>query len=103
MVRNVATAIDLGYLALPSPDILIPVEDAVSLPDRVVAVLTTGSQGEPRSALTLMALGEHKHLKVRPSDTIVLSSKFIPGNERAIAGLINRFFLAGADVLYEKI
>jgi ribonuclease J len=103
MVRNVATAIDLGYLALPSPDILIPVEEAVSLPDRAVAVLTTGSQGEPRSALTLMALGEHKHLKVRPSDTIVLSSKFIPGNERAIAGLINRFFLAGADVLYEKI
>jgi ribonuclease J len=103
MVRNVATAIDLGYLALPSPDILIPVEDAVSLPDRAVAVLTTGSQGEPRSALALMALGEHKHLKVRPSDTIVLSSKFIPGNERAIAGLINRFFLAGADVLYEKI
>jgi len=50
-----------------------------------------------------MALGEHKHLKVRPGDTVVLSSKFIPGNERAIAGLINRFFLAGADVLYEKI
>ena len=103
MVRNVATAIDLGYLALPSADILIPVEEAVSLPDRAVAVLTTGSQGEPRSALTLMALGEHKHLKVRPRDTIVLSSKFIPGNERAIAGVINRFFLAGAEVLYEKI
>jgi len=65
MVRNVATAIDLGYLSLPSPDILIPVEEAVSMPDRAVAVLTTGSQGEPRSALTLMALGEHKHLKVR--------------------------------------
>jgi len=103
MVRNVATAADLGYLAFPSPDILIPVEAAASLPDRSVAVLTTGSQGEPRSALMLMALGEHKHLKVRPGDTVVLSSKFIPGNERAIANVINRLFLAGADVLYEKI
>lgn len=103
MIRNVATAVDLGYLALPSQDTLVPVEDAASLPDRSVAVLTTGSQGEPRSALTLMALGEHKHLKVRPGDTAVLSSKFIPGNERAIASVINRLFLAGADVLYEKI
>jgi len=103
MVRNVATAADLGYLAFPSPDILVPVEAAASLPDRAVAVLTTGSQGEPRSALMLMALGEHKHLKVRPGDTVVLSSKFIPGNERAIANVINRLFLAGADVLYEKI
>jgi ribonuclease J len=103
MVRNVATAADLGYLAFPSPDILIPVEEAATLPDRAVAVLTTGSQGEPRSALMLMALGEHKHLKVRPGDTVVLSSKFIPGNERAIASVINRLFLAGADVLYEKI
>ena len=103
MVRNVETAIDLGYLVLPRPDILIPVEDAAVLPDRQVAVVTTGTQGEPRSALTLMALGEHKHIKVRPGDTAVLSSKFIPGNERAIASMIDRLFLAGADVLYEKI
>ncbi|MBP2675664.1 MAG: beta-lactamase domain protein, partial [Deltaproteobacteria bacterium] len=103
MLRNVETAIDLGYLTLPSPDILIPLEDASTLPDREVAVVTTGTQGEPRSALTLMALGEHKHIKIRPGDTAVLSSKFIPGNERAIASMINRLFLAGADVLYEKI
>lgn len=103
MVRNVETAIDLGYLVLPRPDLLIPVEDAAVLPDREVAVVTTGTQGEPRSALTLMALGEHKHIKVRPGDTAVLSSKFIPGNERAIASMIDRLFLAGADVLYEKI
>ncbi len=103
MVRNVETAIDLGYLVLPRPDILIPVEEAAVLPEREVAVVTTGTQGEPRSALTLMALGEHKHIKVRPGDTAVLSSKFIPGNERAIASMIDRLFLAGADVLYEKI
>jgi ribonuclease J len=103
MVRNVATAIDLGYLVLPKPGILLPVEDVSTLPDSAVAVVTTGSQGEPRSALTLMALGEHKHIKIREGDTAVLSSKFIPGNERAIASVINRLFLAGADVLYEKI
>jgi ribonuclease J len=103
MVRNVATAIDLGYLVLPKPDILLPVEDVSTLPDSAVAVVTTGSQGEPRSALTLMALGEHKHIKIREGDIAVLSSKFIPGNERAIASVINRLFLAGADVLYEKI
>jgi ribonuclease J len=103
MVRNVATAIDLGYMTLPHTGILVPVEEAGELPDRTVAVLTTGSQGEPRSALTLMALGEHKHVRIREGDTAVLSSKFIPGNERAIASVINRLFLAGADVLYEKI
>jgi ribonuclease J len=103
MVRNVGTAIDLGYMALPHPGILVPVEETGELPDRTVSVLTTGSQGEPRSALTLMALGEHKHVKIREGDTAVLSSKFIPGNERAIASVINRLFLAGADVLYEKI
>ena len=103
MVRNVDTAVDLGYLVLPTPDILIPIEDAADLPDRETAVVTTGTQGEPLSALSLMALGEHKYIKVRPGDTVVLSSKFIPGNERAIADMINRLFLAGADVLYEKI
>ena len=103
MVRNVGTAIELGYLDLPEQDILLPLEEAAFLPDRSVAVLTTGSQGEPRSALTLMALGEHKHIRIREGDTAVLSSKFIPGNERSIASVIDRLFLAGADVLYEKI
>jgi len=103
MVRNVATALDLGYMKLPRPDILIPVEDAEKLPDATVAVLTTGSQGAPRSAATLMALGEHKYVRVRGGDTAVLSSKFIPGNERAISSVSNHLFLAGAEVLHEKI
>ncbi len=103
MVGNTATALELGCMTLPAPDILLPVEDAEKLPPAQVAVLTTGSQGEPLSALTLMALGEHKYVKIREGDTAVLSSKFIPGNERAIANVINNLFLAGADVLYEKI
>ena len=103
MVGNVATALEIGCMKLPKPDILLPVEEAEKLPPAQVAVLTTGSQGEPLSALTLMALGEHKYIKIREGDTAVLSSKFIPGNERAIANVINNLFLAGADVLYEKI
>ncbi len=103
MVGNVATALEIGCMKLPRPDILLPVEEAEKLPPAQVAVLTTGSQGEPLSALTLMALGEHKYVKIREGDTAVLSSKFIPGNERAIANVINNLFLAGADVLYEKI
>ncbi|MGE5189731.1 MAG: ribonuclease J [Gemmatimonadota bacterium] len=103
MVGNVATALELGCMTLPRPDILLPVEEADGLPPGQVAVLTTGSQGEPLSALTLMALGEHKYIRIREGDTAVLSSKFIPGNERAIANVINNLFLAGAEVLYEKI
>lgn len=103
MVGNVATALEIGCMKLPRPDILLPVEEADALPPGQVAVLTTGSQGEPLSALTLMALGEHKYVRIREGDTAVLSSKFIPGNERAIANVINNLFLAGADVLYEKI
>ncbi|MGE5752443.1 MAG: ribonuclease J [Deltaproteobacteria bacterium] len=103
MVRNVATALELGCMTLPRPDILLPIEEAETPAGRGVAVLTTGSQGEPHSALTLMALGEHKHVRVREGDIVVLSSKFIPGNERAIASVINHLYLAGAEVLHEKI
>jgi ribonuclease J len=85
MIGNVETALELGYMNLPHPNILVPVEETETLPGREVVVLTTGSQGEPRSALTLMALGEHKYVRIREGDTAVLSSKFIPGNERTIS------------------
>jgi ribonuclease J len=103
MIGNVETALELGYMNLPHPNILVPVEETETLPGREVVVLTTGSQGEPRSALTLMALGEHKYVRIREGDTAVLSSKFIPGNERTISNVINHLFLSGADVRYEKI
>ncbi|HEY3489605.1 MAG TPA: ribonuclease J [Candidatus Deferrimicrobiaceae bacterium] len=103
MVRNVNTAQELGYMKLPHPEVLTSMDRLSELPDNRVVVLTTGSQGEPRSALTLMALGEHKYIKVKPGDTAVLSSKFIPGNERTIFNVINHLFLAGADVLYDSI
>jgi ribonuclease J len=103
MIRNLNTALDLGYMKLPHPDVLTTIERLAEQPPGRVVVLTTGSQGEPNSALTLMALGEHRHFKIRPGDTAVLSSKFIPGNERAIYNIINHLSVAGADVLYDSI
>jgi len=66
-------------------------------------MITTGSQGEPMSALARMAAGTHRHIKIKEDDTVILSSKFIPGNEKAIASIINRLYKRGADVIYEKI
>jgi ribonuclease J len=81
----------------------IDIEDVRSHPDDDVVIITTGSQGEPMSALARMAAGTHKQFKIRRGDTVVLSSKFIPGNEKAIASIINHLYRRGADVIYEKI
>ena len=72
-------------------------------PDDEVILITTGSQGEPMSALARMADGTHRQINVKPGDTVILSSKFIPGNEKAIAKIINTLYRRGADVIYEKI
>ncbi len=93
---------ELGYLSFP-PTLLIPVQKARSVPPEKLVVITTGSQGEPLSVLSRMARGEHKQLKVIPGDTVVLSSKFIPGNEKAIQNLINDLYRRGAEVFYEKV
>jgi len=71
--------------------------------DDDIIIVTTGSQGEPMSALTRMAEGTHKQIKIKKGDTVILSSKFIPGNERAITNIINKLYKCGADVIYEKI
>jgi ribonuclease J len=92
----------LGYLNIPA-DMELDVDDIGYYPDDEIILVTTGSQGEPMSVLARMAAGTHKHIKIRKEDTVILSSKFIPGNERAIAGIINRLYRLGADVIYEKI
>ena len=102
MITNVGIAQREGYLQIP--DGLEIRERAVEqFPDHGVAIITTGSQGEPMSALARMAQGKHKNVRIRSGDTIILSSRFIPGNERAITGIINRLYRMGADVIYEKV
>ncbi len=102
MVANAKIASERGYLEIPE-GILVDMRDMGSFLDRSVTVLSTGSQGEPMSALSLMASDRHKYLKVKPGDVVVLSSKFIPGNERAINHIINEFCRRGAHVMYEKV
>ncbi len=92
----------LGYLHIPEGMEILVHQISDVPPDRVV-VITTGSQGEPMSALARMASGIHKYIKIQPDDTIILSSKFIPGNERAISKTIDALFRSGANVIYEKI
>jgi ribonuclease J len=102
MIANAQIALDLGYLRIP-PDTWHRIDALKALPDHEIVMITTGSQGEPMSALSRMAANEHKHFQIRKGDTIVLSSKMIPGNERAIARVINHLFKHGADVFYEKV
>lgn len=102
MVTNVNLAGNQGFLSIPA-DMEIKEKQINQFPDRYIAVITTGSQGEPMSALTRMARGEHKGIKIKKGDTIILSSRFIPGNEKAITSVINRLYRMGADVIYEKV
>jgi ribonuclease J len=102
MAANAKLASEKGYLNIPE-GILMDVKDLDSLPDEKVTVLSTGSQGEPMSALSLMALDKHKYLRVKPGDIVVWSSRFIPGNEKAINQVINEFCRRGARVMYDKI
>lgn len=102
MIENTRIASERGYLRVP-PRLLVDIKDMESLSDEQIVVLSTGSQGEPMSALSLMAFDRHKYLRIKPGDMVVFSSKFIPGNEKAINQIINEFSRRGAQVMYEKI
>lgn len=99
---SVNLAKNLGYIDIP-PDMEIDVDQLDDYPDDEIIMIMTGSQGEPMSALARMAAATHKQIKIKAGDTVILSSKFIPGNEKAIAGIINRLYKLGANVIYEKI
>ena len=101
LMNNVRTASELGYLDL-NPDYLIDARDASLFKPHEVVILTTGSQGEPRSALSLMALDDHPFLKVEPGDTVVLSARMIPGNERSIGNVLNHLLRRGAKIYHER-
>lgn len=102
MVTNVRIASELGYLKIPE-ELIIPREDICKYGANRLVILSTGSQGEPMSALSLMATEEHKQITIEKGDTVIISARVIPGNERAIARIINLLFKLGADVLYEEI
>ena len=102
MVRNSQVAADLGYLQVPCSFMTENDRWQDLSPDRVT-FLTTGSQGEPLSVLHRVALDDHKTIKIQPGDNVILSSKFIPGNEKTISNLINHLYRRGAEVHYEKV
>jgi ribonuclease J len=102
MVANAQIALELGYLKIP-PGTWLRIEELNKISDDKVVIITTGSQGEPMSVLSKIATGEHKHIKVKQGDTVILSAKMIPGNERSIGRIINHLFKRGAEVIYEKV
>ncbi|MFN3396011.1 MAG: ribonuclease J, partial [Thermodesulfovibrionales bacterium] len=102
IVNNSQIALDLGYLKIPR-DTWLRLEDLGTLKDEEVVIITTGSQGEPMSVLSRIATGEHKTIKVKEGDTVILSAKIIPGNERSIGKIINHLCRRGANVIYEKV
>jgi ribonuclease J len=102
MVVNTRLAKELGYLMIP-PDLEIGVSDLDRLPASQTIIVTTGSQGEPLSALARIALESHKQIHIQKGDLVILSSKFIPGNERAITTVINNLYRLGAEVIYEEV
>ena len=102
MVANVQIARELGYLQMPE-GILIDLKELPRLPKEEVCMITTGSQGEPMSSLTRIAMDDHKQIKLEKGDTVILSSRFIPGNEKTISDLINHLYRRGAEVYHEKV
>jgi ribonuclease J len=102
MIRNGQVAAELGYLKLPR-NFMTENEAWHELPGERLTFLTTGSQGEPLSVLHRVALDDHKSIKIDRGDTVILSSKFIPGNEKTISNLINHLYRRGAEVHYEKV
>ena len=100
MQRNVALAAELGYLRIPS-EVLLLLEELALLPLERQVILSTGSQGEPNSALALMAAGEHRAVQIERGDLVIVSARVIPGHERTVGRVINALLRLGAEVLYE--
>ncbi|HZW05175.1 MAG TPA: ribonuclease J [Anaerolineaceae bacterium] len=102
MLDNYKIAGKLGYLTVPE-NLVVPIDQALNLPDREVAIMCTGSQGEPTSILGRLSTGTNRLFDIKPGDTVVLSSHPIPGNEENVYRTINRLFERGANVIYESI
>ena len=100
MEKNLEIAMNLGYIKFPK-DQFIEAHEVNKYNDNEILIVTTGSQGESMSALYRMAIHEHRHIKIKPDDQIILSAKAIPGNEGSVSGIINHLLKAGAKVAYQ--
>lgn len=100
MERNLFTAIELGYISLKK-EIFIDANEVAKYKDNEILIVTTGSQGETMSALYRMATDEHKYIKIKPSDQIIISAKAIPGNEASVSAVLNYLLKNGASVAYQ--
>lgn len=101
MMNVVTIAIELGYLHIPE-NVLIDIEEINNYPAANLVVITTGSQGEPMSALTRMASNDHRQVEIVPGDTVIVSATPIPGNEKLVSRTIDLLFRQGARVVYER-
>lgn len=97
----VGIAKKMGYLNIPE-GMETDIKDIGLFPPSRIMIITTGTQGEPMSALSRIAVGSHRHIKIEKGDTVIMSSKVIPGNEKAISNIINGLYRVGANVVYEK-
>jgi ribonuclease J len=100
MIRNMGLAAEMGFLQVPE-GLLVDLDEAMDLPDEELVIVSTGSQGEPLSALARMARGDHRSVRIQPADTIVLASSMIPGNETAVFNVINGLTRLGASVVHQ--
>jgi ribonuclease J len=102
MINVAKTAMKLGYLNIPS-DTLMDIEKIQKLPPEQIVMITTGSQGEPMSALTRIALATHRKVGIEKGDLVIISASPVPGNEKFVSRVINDLFKQGADVIYEDL
>lgn len=102
MVNLVNIGIELGYLDVPD-GVMVDIDMINRYPQEKMVLITTGSQGEPMSALSRMAMGDHRKVQITPNDFIIISATPIPGNEKFVSRVVNELLKLGADVIYEKM
>jgi ribonuclease J len=102
MVRNMGIARDLGLLRIAN-GLVVGIDEATTLPPEQIVLMSTGSQGEPMSALGRMATGDHRHITIASGDTVVLASSLVPGNETSVYRVINQLARQGANVIHKDV
>ncbi len=102
MINVVEIARDIGYLKIPD-GVLVDINQIKNIKDKELVIITTGSQGEPMSALARMANNDHKAVQIKKGDKVILSSTPVPGNEKTVSNVVNKLFQRGADVIYSEI